>query len=50
MGRGQWGEGFSATTIKDTSTKSRGQVDAGEGGGFGWGGGEGWGKNANNYN
>ena len=43
MGRGQWGEGFTGTTIKDTWTKSRGRVEAGEGGGFdgvGWKGGE----------
>ena len=38
MGRGQWGEWFSGTTIKDTWTKSRGRVEAEEGGGFGWGG------------
>ena len=25
MGRGQWGEGFSGTIIKDTWTKSRGR-------------------------
>ena len=37
MGRGQWGEGITGTTIKDTWTKSRGRVEAGEGGGFGWG-------------
>ena len=36
MGRGQWGEGFSGTTIKDTWTKPRGKVEAREGGGFGW--------------
>ena len=38
MGRGQWGEGFSGTTIKDTWTKSRGR----EVGlvGVGWRGGE----------
>ena len=37
--RGQWGEGFSGTTTKDTWTKPRGTVKAREGGGFGWGGG-----------
>ena len=37
MGRGYWGEGFSGTTIKDTWTKSRGKMEAGEGGGL-WGG------------
>ena len=37
-GKGQWEEGFSETTIKDTWTKPRGRVEAGEGGGFGWGG------------
>ena len=45
MGRGQWGKGFSGTTIKDTWTKSRGKVEAGEGGGV-----EGWGENADNCN
>ena len=38
MGRGEWGEGFSGTTIKDTWTKPRGRVEAREGGGFGCGG------------
>ena len=38
MGRGQWGEGFTETTIKDTWTKPMGRVEAGEGGGFVWGG------------
>ena len=44
MGRGQWGEVFTGATIKDTWTKSRGRVEAGEGGGVGWGGlaGVGW--------
>ena len=37
MGKGQWGEGFSGTTIKDTWSKPRGRVEAREGGGFGWG-------------
>ena len=41
MRRGQWGEGFTGATIKDTWTKPRGRVEAGEGGGFGWGGVEG---------
>ena len=36
--RGQWGEGFWGTTIKDTWTKPMGRLEAGEGGGFGWGG------------
>ena len=40
-GRGQWGEGFSGTTIKDTWTKPRARVEARGGGGFGWGGGGG---------
>ena len=35
-------EGFSGTTIKDTWTKSRGRVEVGDGGGFGWGGVGGW--------
>ena len=39
MGRGQWGEGITGTTIKDIWTKSRGRVEVGEGGGFSWGGG-----------
>ena len=38
MGRGEWGEEFTGATIKDTRTKPRGRVEAGEGGGFGWGG------------
>ena len=50
MGRGQWGEGFTGTTIKDTWTKSRGKVEAGEGGGVGRGGMKGWGEKAYNYN
>ena len=29
MGRGQWGEGITGTTIKDTWTKSRGRVEGG---------------------
>ena len=48
MGRGQWGEEFTGTTMKDTRTKSRGRVEAGEGGGFSWSGVEGWGENADN--
>ena len=48
MGRGQWGEGFTGATIKDTWTKSRGRVEVGEGDGFGWGGVEVWGENADN--
>ena len=36
-------EGFSGTTIKDTWTKPKGRMEAGEGGGFGWGGVKGWG-------
>ena len=34
----------------DTWTKSRGRVEAREGGGFSWGGVEGWGENADNSN
>ena len=49
MGRGQWEEGFTGAT-KDTWTKSRGRVEAGEGGEHGWGGVEGWGENADNCN
>ena len=29
MGRGQWGEGFTGTTIKDTWTKSKGRWEVG---------------------
>ena len=50
MGRGQWGEEFTGTTIKDTWTKSRGRVEVEEGGGFSWGGVEVWVENADNYN
>ena len=50
MGRGQWGEGFTGITTKDTRTKSRGRVEAGEGGGVGWGEVEGWRENADNCN
>ena len=50
MGRGQWREGFTGTTIKDTRTKSRERAGVGKGGGFGWGGVEGWGENADNSN
>ena len=39
MGRGQWGEGFTGTTIKDTWTKSRGRVEVGSAG-VGWRDGE----------
>ena len=35
---------------KDTWTKSRGRVEVGDGGGFGWGGVEGWGEKADNCN
>ena len=43
MGRGQWEEGITGTTIKDTWTKSKGE-GGGEGGRWvwlGWGGGMG---------
>ena len=50
MGRGQWREGITGTTIKDTWTKPRERVEMGEGGGFGWGGVEGWGEKADNCN
>ena len=48
MGRAQWGEGITGTTIKDTWTKSRGS--GGEVGGFSWGGVEGCGEEAHNCN
>ena len=35
MGRGEWGEGITGTTIKDAWPKSKGKVEMGEGGGFG---------------
>ena len=47
---GTVGRGDYRTTIKDTWTKSRGKVEVGEGGGFGWGGVEGWGEKAYNCN
>ena len=50
MGWGQWEEGITGTSIKDTQTKSRGRVEVGVGGGFGWGGVDGWGENADNRN
>ena len=50
MGWGQWEEGITGTSIKDTRTKSRGRVEVGEGGGFSWGGVEGWGEKAYNSN
>ena len=50
MGKGEWGEAFSGSTIKDTWTKPRGRVDAREGGGFGWVELEGWRENADNCN
>ena len=42
MGRGQWGEGITGTTIKDTGTKSRGEGGGGGGRYFrvGWRDGE----------
>ena len=50
MARGQCGEGFTGTTIKDTWTKSRGRVEVGEGGGVDWGGVDEWGENEDNCN
>ena len=50
MGRGQWGEGFTGTTVEDTWTKPRERVEVGERGGLSWGGVEGWGENADNCN
>ena len=50
MGWGQWEEGITGTSIKDTGTKSRGMVGVGEGGGFSWGGVEGWREKAYNCN
>ena len=50
MGWGQCEEGLTGTTIKDTWRKSRGTMETGEGGGFGWGGVGGGGENADNCN
>ena len=50
MGWGQWEEGITGTTIKDTWAKPGGRVEVGEGGGFSWGGVEGWGEKACNCN
>ena len=50
IARGEWGEGFSETTIEDTWTKHKGGVEVGEGCGTGWGGVEGRGENADNCN
>ena len=47
---GQWGKGFSGTTIKDTWTKTKGRMEVREGGGFGWSGGEWWEENSDNCN
>ena len=44
------GKGFSGTTVKDTWTKPKGRVEAGEGGGFGWDEVERWGGNEANCN
>ena len=41
---------YTRATIKDTWTKSKGRMQAGEGCGFGWGGVERWGENADNCN
>ena len=54
MVRGEWGgdsrdsgeRGLQELTIKDTRTKSRGRMEVGEGGVFGWDGVEGWGEKA----
>ena len=46
----RWRTGITGTTIKDTWTKSRGRVELGKGGGFGWGRVEGWGEKAYNCN
>ena len=50
MGRGQWGERITGTTIKTTWTKSRGRVEVRERGGFDGGVVEGWRKKADNCN
>ena len=47
---GTVGRGDYRNYLKDTWTKSRGSVEVGEGGGFGWGGVEGWGEKAHNCN
>ena len=48
--KGQWGEGFSGTTIKDSWTKPRGGWQQGRRVGLGGVGVEGWGENAVNCN
>ena len=50
VGRGQWGEMITGTSIKHTWTKPRGRVEMGDGGGFGRVGVEGWGEKAYNCN
>ena len=50
MGRGQWGEGITGTTIKDTWRKSRARLEVWEGGGFSCGWLEGSGEKAYNSN
>ena len=44
------GRGVYRSYYKGHWTKSRGRVEVGEGGGFGWGGVEGWRENADNCN
>ena len=44
------GRGVYRNYYKGHRDKSRGRVEMGEGGGFGWGGVEGWGENAYNCN
>ena len=46
----EWGEGITGTSIMVTWTKSRGRVEVGKGGGFGWGRVEGWREKACNCN
>ena len=50
IARGEGGGDSGERGIQDTWTKSRGRVEAREGGGFGWDGVEGWGENADNCN
>ena len=45
---GQWEEGITATTIKDTWTKKGRRGEVREGGGFSWVWVEGWGEKAYN--
>ena len=46
MGKGQWEDWITGTTINDTWTKSRGKAEVEEGGEISWVGVVGWGEKA----